>query len=102
MFTSFCCRREEEVNREEITGAERSGEEEEEGGGGDGTKKRRPRKRARKGVPSTLPVVFANEQVGEMGGGEEETLSDLDDEVAEYILTEEQVNLYQATRIKYP
>ena len=39
-------------------------------------------------------MVFANSVVGEIGGGgggEDENLSDLDDEIDEYILTEEQV-----------
>ena len=41
-------------------------------------------------------MVFANSVVGEIGGGgggEDETLSDLDDEIDEYILTEEQVKM---------
>ncbi|CAI8051248.1 hypothetical protein GBAR_LOCUS28063 [Geodia barretti] len=82
--------REGEVNGEEITGAEK-------GEGESGTKRRRPRKRARKSaVSSLLPVVFANSVVGEIGGGgggEDENLSDLDDEIDEYILTEEQVKM---------
>ena len=36
-------------------------------------------------------MVLANSVVGEIGGGDDENLSDLDDEIDEYILTEEQV-----------
>ena len=72
----------------------------ERGEGEGGTKKRRPRKRARKSPVSSLQLpaaVFANGLVGDMGGEEggegDENLSDLDDEIEEYILTEEQVRL---------
>ena len=60
--------------------------------------KKRKRKRARKSCPSfRMPVVLANGEVdlqrlgGGGGGGGEETLSDLDDEIDEYILNDEEV-----------
>ena len=65
------------------------------------TPKKKRRKRAKKSCPSLqLPVVFANGEVdveglgggGSEGGKEEGTLSDLDDEIDEYILNDKEVS----------
>lgn len=66
------------------------------------TPKKKRRKRAKKSCPSLqLPVVFANGEVdveglgggGSEGGKEEGTLSDLDDEIDEYILNDKEVEM---------
>ena len=75
----------EEADEQTITGAA-----EDKGASSGGARKRGcSRKRARE----AQPVVLVNEPVDEAGGGEgEDNLSDLDDEIDEYILNEEQVS----------